>query len=125
MKKKVTLFTNPDDPTCVKVEKFLSEQDVILNVHNVKTQPLDIKQISKLLRSFDLKHFYNSNGHAKSGKKKTTETEPLDRETIFEKIAEDNTLLRLPIILSGRLLTVGNNCERIGIMLQVLPGRTR
>ena len=125
MKKRVTLYSNPDDIACRKVEKFLSEQDVILNVHDIKTRPLDVKQISKLLRNFDLKHFYNSNGNSKGRKKKTTETEPLDRQTIFEKMAEDNTLLRLPLTLAGRLLTVGNNTERIGIMLQALPTRTR
>ena len=54
MKKRVTLYSNPDDPACSNVEKFLSEQDIILNVHDVKTQPLDFNRISKLLRNFDL-----------------------------------------------------------------------
>jgi len=125
MKKRVTLYSNPDDTACREVEKFLMEQDVILNVHNVKTQPLDLDQISKLLRSFDLKHFYNSNGHSKGNKKKTTESEPLDRHTIMEKMASDNTLLHLPITYSGRLMTIGDNVKRIGIMLQITPAEAR
>lgn len=125
MKKKVTLYSNPDDLACRKVEKFLMEQDIILNVHNVTTKPLDLRQISKLLRNFDLKHFYNSNGHSKGRKKTATETDSPDRQAMLELIAEDNTLLRLPIILSGRLLTVGNSTDRIGVMLQMTPGGTR
>ena len=121
MKKRVTLYSNPDDPACSNVEKFLSEQDIILNVHDVKTQPLDFNRISKLLRNFDLKHFYNSNGNSRGSKKKKAESEPPDRQTIMEQMAADNTLMRLPIILSGRLLTVGDNFERIGIMLQIKP----
>ncbi len=124
MKKRVTLFTNPDDPGCKNVEKFLIEQDVILKVHDIKTRPLDFKQISNLLKNFDLQHFYNSNGHS-GGKKKTIETETPDRNTIIEKMAEDNSLLRLPLILSERLLTVGDNTNRIGIMLQITPGSER
>ncbi|HHI01943.1 MAG: hypothetical protein DRP51_03820 [Candidatus Zixiibacteriota bacterium] len=121
MKKRVTLYSNPDDPTCQRVEEFLSEQDIILNVHDVKTRPLDFNQISKLLRNFDLKHFYNSNGHSKGRKKNKAESEPLDRQTIIGQLAADNTLLRLPIVLSGRLLTVGDNVDRIGVMLQIRP----
>ncbi|MCP4704492.1 MAG: hypothetical protein GY865_07765 [candidate division Zixibacteria bacterium] len=124
MKKRVTLYSNPDDIDCKSVEKFLNEQDIILNVHDVKKQPLGIEQISKLLRNFDIKHFYNSNGHSK-GKKKTTETETVDRQTILGNIATNNSLLKLPIILSGRLLTVGSNCKRIGIMLQITPAEAR
>lgn len=125
MKKRVTLYSNPDDTACSRVEKFLSEQDIILNVHDVKTQPLDFNQISKLLRNFDLDHFYNSNGNSNGKKKTTAETGPPDRQTIIENMAADNKLLRLPIILSGRLLTIGDNYERIGIMLQITPAETR
>ncbi len=124
MKKRVTLYSNPDDTACKTVEKFLTEQDVILKVHDIKTLPLDFKQISKLLKNFDIKHFYNSNGHSK-GKKKTTETEAPDRNLIIEQMAADNSLLRMPIILSERLLTVGDNTNRIGIMLQITPGSER
>ena len=124
MKKRVTLYSNPDDTACKNVEKFLNEQDVILKVHDIKTRPLDYNQISKLLKNFDLKHFYNSNGHSK-GKKKTAEPETTNRNKIIEKMAEDNSLLRLPLILSERLLTVGDNTNRIEIMLQITPGSER
>jgi len=124
MKKRVTLYFDPDDTASKRVEKFLTEQDVILKVHDIKTRPLDLKQISKLLRNFDIKHFYNSNGHS-AGKKKTSEPAPVDRNLIMEKMAADNSLLRLPIILSERLLTVGHNTDRIGIMLQITPGSER
>lgn len=125
MKKRVILYTNPDDPNCRKVEKFLLEQDIILKVNDINAHPLDFNQISDLLKNYDLKHFYNSNGHSKGKKNKTTESETLDRRSIMEKMAEDNKLLRLPITQSGRLMTVGDNTERLTIMLQVTPGGTR
>ena len=124
MKKRVTLYSNPDDTACKNVEKFLMEQDIVLNVHNIKNKPLDHGQILKLLRNFDIKHFYNSNGHS-NGKKKTVEATAPDRSNILEKMAEDNSLLRLPIVMTDRLMTVGDNINRIGIMLQITPGEDR
>ena len=43
----------------------------------------------------------------------------------MKQMAADNSLLRMPIIVSGRLLTVGDDFGRIGIMLQLKPIEAR
>ena len=121
MIKRATIYSDPDDPGCASIEKLLNEEDVILKVHDIKAKPLDYKRLSELLRHFNLEHFYknSSNGNSgRSGRGKTANME-MSRQEILQQIADDNSLLKLPIVVSGRLMTVGDNFERIKIMLQI------
>jgi arsenate reductase-like glutaredoxin family protein len=119
MLKIVTIYSKPSDPVCTRVEKFLSEQDIVLKVHNVKTHPLSFGQISTLLRHFSLEHFYNPYGSGRKQGSQKIDFASLDRRMVFEQLAADNNLLHLPIIVAGRLMTVGDDFDRIRIMLQI------
>ena len=115
----VTLYSDPDSAECKSVEKFLSELEVKLIVHNVKERPLNYAQISELLRHFKIDHFYNSNGKSNGSGSKRSEAVVLDRKEVMQIMAADNKAIRLPIIVSGRLMTVGDNIESLKIMLQI------
>lgn len=118
MIKKVILYSDPKDPYCAEIEKFLKGFDIILTVHDMRTNPLTVNQLSNLLKHFDLEHFLN--GNAKAGKgKKALDFSSLGRQEIMEMIAEDNSLLRKPIIVSGRLITFGYDRRTIMNMLQL------
>lgn len=115
MVRKVTLYSDPKDPYCVEIEKFLKGFEIILTVHDIRTDPLNAKQLSNLLGHFELEHFVNSNG--KSSKK--LDLSSANREKILDLIADDNSLLKKPLIVSGRLMTIGYDRRKILDMLQI------
>lgn len=123
MLKRVTMYTDPKDTNCAEVRSFLEEQDIHLHLRNIKTDPLESLELSRLLRHFDLKHFLNAD--SKAYKKNRLDKSIPGREEIIELIAGDNDLLRIPIIVSGRLMTVGCNRNKIVEMLQLKNNGSR
>jgi len=117
MLKRVKLYTDPGDPLCSEAKTFLEEQEVLLQIHDIKQDPLSSMQISKLIRHFDLRHFLNEASH--SYKKNKLDKLLPNREEVIELMAKDNELLRKPIIVAGRLMTVGCNRDKIIEMLQL------
>ncbi len=119
MLKIVMMYSNPSDPVCNRVEKFLSEQDVVLKVHDIKAHPLNVEQISRLLRHFNLEHFYNPSGNGGRHGNQSIDFASLDRKSVFQQLSANSDYLRLPIIVAGRLMTVGDDLDQIRIMLQI------
>lgn len=117
MIKKVTLFTDPKDPYCVEIEKFLRSLEIILTVRDIRKTPLNYRQLTNLFKSFDLDHFINP--CSTSTKSKSLDVSEANRKEALQRLADDNTLLRRPIIVCGRLMTIGYDRRRITEMLQV------
>jgi len=117
MIKKVTLYSDPKDPYCAEIEKFLRGFEVTLKVHDLRANPLNVYQLSGLLKHFDIEHFLN--GNAKSAKGKAPDFSKVSRQEVIDMIAADNSLLRKPIIVSGRLITFGYDRQTIMNMLQL------
>ena len=117
MLKKVELYTDPQNPECNAANEFLEGVEVLLKVHDIKKDPLKKQKITELLRHFNLNHFINSNSEAYR-KFKLDKNIP-SRDEVYEMMAEDNSLIRWPIIVAGRLMTVGCNIDKIKEMLQI------
>ncbi len=117
MLKKVTLYTDPKDSQCNEAKSFLEENEVSLVIHDLRSSPLMRPEISRLLRHFNLNHFLNN--QSMSYKKFKLDKEMPDRAEVFDLIADDNDLLIKPIIVFGRLMTVGFNKAKIMEMLQI------
>jgi arsenate reductase-like glutaredoxin family protein len=107
----------PNDPDCVEVQKFLQNQDLRLQIHDIEKKPLTQDEIARLVRHLDLKHFLNSSSKIYS-RKKLDKSLP-SREEVIALMAEDNDLLRKPIIVAGRLMVIGSNRSKIIEMLQL------
>jgi regulatory protein spx len=117
MLKKVDLYLDPKDPHCQDIRSFLEEQEIDLHIHNIIKDPLSKGQLSGIIRHLDLKHFLNT--ESKIFKKNRLDKEIPARDEVLELLAEDNDLLRKPIIIAGRLMTVGCNRQKIIEMLQI------
>ena len=115
----VDLYIAPNDPDCSEIKKFLEQQDLKLQIRDLATKPLEAHEIAALIRHFDLKHFLNTSSKAYT-KKKLDQTTP-DRNEIIQLMAEDNDLIKKPIIVAGRLMVVGPNRHKIIQMLQIRP----
>ncbi len=99
------------------MRQFLQTQDLDLRVRDLTKQPLTYDELNRIIRHIDIKHFINVG--SKAYKKHQLDRELPDRKQIITYMAEDNDLLRKPIIIAGRLMTVGCNRQKIMEMLQI------
>lgn len=117
--KKVDMYLDPDDVNSRTHIQFFENLDLVLRTHDVKNKPLNAEQIRRLVCHYDIIHFLNPNH--KNYKKHKLDSAAVDRNEIIGLIEQDNLLLRLPIIVIGRLLTIGFNEKRITEMLLDTP----
>jgi regulatory protein spx len=119
MRRVVNLYMAPNDPGCIEIKEFLEQQDLKLQVHDVKNKPLVADEIAELIKHFNLKHFLNTS--SKTYTKRKLDKSLLDRKEVIQLMADDNDLIRKPIIVVGRLMVVGANREKVMEMLQIKP----
>lgn len=105
------------DENCRDIREFIEEGGVRLQLRDMKVEPLSYRELDKLLGHLPLQHFLNpiSPGFKANGFDKEMPT----RTEILQKIADDNSLLRIPIIRTTRLITVGCDKKKISDMLQL------
>lgn len=115
--KKVKYITHGCDDQCVETRAFIEEAGVLLDFRDLDKNPMSKDEIGKLLGHLNMSHFVNpmSESYTKLGFDKGLP----DREKVLEAMAEDNTLLKRPIIVTIRLLTIGNDRQKISSMLQL------
>ncbi|MFC1475040.1 ArsC/Spx/MgsR family protein [Candidatus Zixiibacteriota bacterium] len=115
--KRATFFTFEDNTICSEAIKFIEGAGYILKVHDLKKTPLTYNQLSALIGYVDIKHFLNA--HSSSYKKHKLDQQIPERSELIKLIEDDLSLLKMPIIKSARLLTVGCNKQKISQMLQI------
>jgi arsenate reductase-like glutaredoxin family protein len=117
MLKRVDIYSYTDDPGFEEIKRFLDNYDYDIRVRDLHNRPLNADEIAVLIRHFDTKHFIST--ASKAYKKFHLERETPKRKELIAMMAEDNELLRQPIIVAGRLMTVGCNRQKIMEMLQI------
>jgi arsenate reductase-like glutaredoxin family protein len=117
MLKKVIMYIDPKDSHCGEIKDYLQKHEILLQIRDIKDRPLEQPEISLLLRHFELAHFLNP--ESRLYKKNKLDISTPVREEVYNMIASDNNLLRIPIIVYGRLMTVGCNIDKITEMLQL------
>ncbi|RKX27030.1 MAG: hypothetical protein DRP45_02040 [Candidatus Zixiibacteriota bacterium] len=113
--KRATYITYDD--RCDEVRKFIEDAGVILQIRDMKENPLSVRELKALLGYIPAAHFLNE--ASATYKKHGFDKELPERNELFSMIAEDYTLLRKPIIKTLRLVTIGCNKQKIGEMLQI------
>ena len=115
--KRATFYTNGDDNICSEARNFIEGAGYILQIRDLKQNPLTLRELSGLIGYIDLKHFLNKRSDSYK-KHKLGEDQP-ERNEVLKLIEADPTLLKMPIVKSVRLLTVGCNKDKIAQMLQI------
>jgi arsenate reductase-like glutaredoxin family protein len=111
------MYIDPKNSHCEEIKSYLQQHEVLLQIRDITVKPLERPEISKLLRNFELTHFLNP--LSKLYKKNKLDVSTPVREEVYDLIASDNDLLRVPIIVYGRLMTVGCNIDKVTEMLQL------
>ncbi len=117
MLKSVLMYSKPKVGECDEIKEFLLSQDVKLQVRDIEANPLGRYEIIRLLKNFDLKHFLDTD--SKIYKRNKIDKSMPERNEIIDMMVENNDLLRVPILVAGRLMTIGSNREKITEMLQI------
>ncbi len=115
--KRATYYTYGSDEGCAETRKFLEEAGVLLEIRDIEKNPLSAWELKGVLGHLDAGHFLNPLSDAYD-KHKLNERIP-QRDQLLEIIAEDNSLLKRPIIKTNRLLTVGCDKEKLTEMLRL------
>jgi arsenate reductase-like glutaredoxin family protein len=118
--RQVKVYANLEDPYCGEIIRYLEGTGLHLQIHDVKKQPLESEQISTLVRQYDLERFLDPS--SKPYKKNKLASVPLDREHVIELIANDNDLLRLPIVVAGGRISIGFDLRQIMGTLHIRAG---
>lgn len=117
MRKTVDLYVKKGDSGCKEMQSFLEQQDIILSVRDLNLKPLRFDELGSMIRHLNLDHFLDTNSKAYSKNKLANNLPP--RNEVIKLLAEDNDLLKKPIIVAGRLMVVGANLYKVREMLQI------
>ncbi|HUV31623.1 MAG TPA: ArsC/Spx/MgsR family protein [Acidobacteriota bacterium] len=115
--KRAQFLTYGDDERCHDARKFIEDAGVMLDVRDIAENPLSVYELDGLLGYWDISHFLNrmSEAYSKYGLDKKLP----GRDELLDLIAKDHTLLRRPIVRSGRLMTVGYDRRKISEMFRI------
>ena len=115
--KRAQFLTYGDDERCHDTRRFIEDAGVMLDVRDIAEDPLSVHELDRLIGYWDISHFLNrmSDAYTKHGLDKKLP----DRDELLDLIAKDHTLLRIPIVKSARLMTVGCDRAKISEMLQI------
>lgn len=117
MLKRAQLYYRTPCPGADEAKNFLEENGVIVVERDIAKKPLTRKELSVILGYLDPKHYLDPTVAA--FKKKRLDKLIPTRPELLDIIVENPELLRNPIILSGRLMTIGNNRQQLIQMFQI------
>lgn len=115
----VTYITYAEDDRCREIRRLIEEAGIIVDVRDLGAQPLSREELDQVLGHIDPRHYLNPLSKAYAKHKLDTGLPP--RDELLQLIAEDNTLLKRPIIKTNRLMTIGCDKEAVAVMLQISP----
>jgi arsenate reductase-like glutaredoxin family protein len=117
--KRATFYGDLDDPFCGEMVTLLQESGANLEIHNIRKEPLNTRQVSDIVRNHDIESLLNT---ASEPYKVNRLSDSLpERQQVIRMIAEDNQLFRMPIVVSGNMISVGFNPFQIAGVLQIEP----
>lgn len=115
--KRATFITNGADSICQEARKFIEDSGVLLTIRDIEKKPFSYLELKRMIGYKNLDHFLNQMAPGYSKNKIGDILD--DRDEVLKAIAEDNSILRFPIIQTSRLMTIGCNKKMISEMLQI------
>jgi regulatory protein spx len=110
------LYRNPCS-ICDDARKFLEDHGVIVKVRDLTREPLKQRELNSLLGNHDPKHYLDM--MSPSFEKQNLDSQIPPRHELFAVIEEHPELLRHPIVMYGRLMTIGFNRQQMIEMFQL------
>jgi arsenate reductase-like glutaredoxin family protein len=115
--RRATFLTYGNDDRSNELRTFIEEAGILLTVRDLRTQPLSVRELSKMVGHLPLMSFLNLGSPAFHANGLDDTLPP--REDLLRMIVQDQTLLRTPVVMTTRLLTIGFDKKKISEMLQI------
>ncbi len=117
MQKRAQLYYRSDCKSCLDAKDFMEDHGVLVVVRDIEKKPLTKKEISSIVGYLDPKHYVDPSAPGFSENK--LDQHMPSREELLKIISENQDMLRIPIIVSGRLKIIGSGRKQIIDMLQL------
>lgn len=117
MQKRAQMYFRNPCSLCEDAKRFLEDHGVFIKVRDMTRDPLRKQELDALVGFHDPRHYLDPLSPNFS-KMKLDETIP-SREELMTMVTEHPDLLRHPIVLSGRLMTIGFNRQQMIEMFQL------
>jgi regulatory protein spx len=117
MVKRAQFYLRKPCPTAEEAKSFLEEHGVVVNERDLTARPLTRRELVTLLGYQDPRHYVDPT--SPSFKKMKLDKGLPSREEMLNMIVENPDLLRNPIILAGRLMTIGTRRQQLIDMFQI------
>ncbi len=117
MLKRAQVYCKKSDSVSKETTAFLEEHGILVAERDITKQPLTKRELQNVLGFHNPKH-YLDNSAAVYKKNKLDKEMPAYGE-LLEMIIENPELLRQPIIVSGRLMTIGTGKKQLMDMFQI------
>ena len=115
--KRAQLFVKQKCPTCEEAKAFLIEHGVLVTERDIIKKPLNRNELRSIVGYHDPRYYLDS--ASASFKKNKLDAKTPSREEVINLITDNPDLLKHPIIVSGRLMTIGSNRQQMIDMFQL------
>lgn len=117
MQKRAQFFYRTPCQVCEEAKNFLEEHGVVVAARDLNEKPLRRDELTSLLGYLDPRHYLDMT--SASYRKQKLDKQMPTRAELFELIESNPDLLRHPIIVAGRLVTIGSNQQQLIDMFQL------
>jgi arsenate reductase/regulatory protein spx len=117
MLKRAQFFYRNPCPGAKDAKEFLEEHGIMVMERDIGKKPLSKRELSNILGYQNPKYYLNTAAPAYRKAKLDKNLPP--RNELLELLCNNPDLLRIPIITTGRLMTVGNNRQQLIDMFQI------
>jgi len=123
MLKRAQFYYRNSSPGAEDAKRFLEDHGVVVSARDILKQPLTKRELTLILGYHDPKHYLDITSPAFRRKKLDKSMPP--RGELLEMILEHPELLRSPVVLSGRLMTIGFNRQQLIEMFQLTVSNSK
>lgn len=115
--KRAQFYFRQKCPTCEEAKAFLAENGVMVTERDIVKQPLRRDELRNVLGYHNPKYYLDTTSATYRKNRLDEKMPPLN--DLLDMIIESPELLRHPIIVSGRLMTIGSGRQQLVDMFQI------
>jgi arsenate reductase-like glutaredoxin family protein len=117
MQKRAQFYYRNPCSVCEEAKSFLEAHGVAVTVRDLNEKPLRRDELTSLLGYLDPRHYLDMTSAAY--RKNKLDKQMPARTELLALIETNPELLRHPIIVTGRLVTIGSNQQQLVEMFQI------
>ena len=109
----------PNCSTCKKIQKELEDNNIELEIRNIKENIPTIEEITTWLNlsNKEIKSFFNTSGLVYKELKLKDKLPSMSTEEKIKLLSTNGMLIKRPIIINNNQIIIGNNKKEIEVLI--------